>query len=160
MIIQNYTSCGCTPGTMSNGSVIPPSPCGTNCLYNPDLIVMCSDSIAPGQAGATDISTEHNGDTFCTGTLTYQLYSWDMEFFSAVTLTGNTLNYTLATTAPPGSYGHITTILSCDGDQLNSAQSLVQICAKNLCEGVVCIAGEVCDPLDGDCKPISDIEVS
>lgn len=149
-------ACGRCPGGGNPPSV---SGCGDNCFRVVNHSIPCADSSAPGASGSkdlallnTDINGCSNGDGPCD--VTYQLLSFSIEHFSAVTISeAGLLEWTLIGEATPNTLGVVRYRVFCNCNQL-SASGKIYVCVKDLCTNIVCDEDFACNPETGICDPI------
>lgn len=126
---------------------IPPA-CPTDCLRAAHFRIDPADSIAPcGDQITWDLDDWNAAaNSFCTGTLTYQVWEHD-SVFSNVSFTGSEITVQIDS-GLVGSYHQIVYRMYC-GEF--SAYGTITVGIKNLCFGVQCAQGTVCNECSGLC---------
>lgn len=147
--------CACVNATV----VVTPTPCTTSnacCLKACNALIYGADSVGPcSQVGQFDLTTLSHTLTGCSGTVTYSLESEDGLFTNVSVTSVGILSWTTGDETTVDQFGEINFRITCTSD-CNSQDSLnavgyVKIQVKNLCNGVVCDPGNVCDLCDGTC---------
>lgn len=127
----------------------PPNPC-EDCLYVTSHVTACEDSVGPCAASDT-IQLTTNCDTPA-----YSVVFADPAFTSVSISVGGLLSFTTVEgEATPDTYYTIIYKVTCSSEDFSGLGVIgtAGICIKNLCSGVTCAGGEVCDPCDGTCGP-------
>lgn len=114
------------------------------------------DAVGPcGLEGSIDVSDSKYGHDLCACGESTQYWSvehFDSEIFVTATVNQNTGVLTWITQGPDAldkQYGSITMKFTCGN---LSAYFIVVVGIKDLCQGVVCGSGEVCDDCTGTCE--------
>lgn len=126
----------------------PPNPC-EDCLYVTSHVISVTDGVAP--CGATE---EVEVTTNCT-TPSYSIVYADPAFTSVSFVAGVISFTTVEGLATPEEYYTIIYKIICQSVDFEGLGVIgtLQVGIKNLCAGITCGGGEVCDPCDGTCGP-------
>lgn len=140
--------CVACPGT----DVCPPVTCD-GCLSVSQPIVLAQSSVEPcNDAGSVTINYVGCPDSVPV----FEVLTSDPEM-GTPSFTGQVLNFT-STAAVGGQYYNIRFKATC-AETGYVVQGVACIGVQNMCIGVVCITGEICDNCTGICIPDPDIIV-
>lgn len=128
----------------------PPTDECVDCLWVTSPIITCDNSVGPcGEEGTASLESN------CTNPV-YTIIFADPAFTN-VDITGGALTYDTvsAELSVPETYYQICYKVTCADAPFDglSVIGCARICIKNLCSGVSCVVGQVCDPCDGTCGP-------
>lgn len=146
--------CICCPGGGCSSS----QPTCSDCLRAASIIVSPSESVTGcGDTGSVDILSLSDF-SICETSITWALVSYDTDAFTDVTLVDGVLEFTTTNAAVSGTFYEFIGKVHCTGTLL-SQYFKVTVPIKNLCYGVVCSEGLVCNPCTGGCISEVDVEV-
>jgi len=150
---NNPCSCiySCTPCTTCTTST---------CMRLGNIVVEECNSVGPcGQVGSVSFTCfQYN----CTNIPTFSVYSIsDPSLISVVSIDAGGLVFQTSNSAIGGERVEIVFHASCDGCTGKSDYGSVVIYIQNMCKGITCPAGQVCQPCTGLCAPgSSDLNVT
>lgn len=150
--------CICTPCT---GCVTTPSCPSGDCLRVASFPVDPETSVLPcNHTGTVDIAAESDL-SICTGTLVWELISWDTTAFSGVTISdAGVITFTSTSAAEVRKYYEFVGRVFCTGTLLSQFFTIL-VPIKDGCYGKVCPSGQVCDPCSPtQCIASPDVELS
>lgn len=129
----------------------PPTNICEDCLYVTSHVITPPNGVGPcGETGSIQVTT--NCDT-----PTYSIVYHDAAFENVSISVGGLISYdTVEGVATPDEYYTIIYKVVCGGGGDLDGYSVfgtAKIGIKNLCTGVNCDGGEVCDPCTGNCEP-------
>lgn len=158
-------SCNCVPYVVTPPEVVGGSSSCEECLKVVTLRYLCTNGPAPcgGEDGTLVVDlTDYNDDVSACdcGSVVYSIVSYDTTEFSSVTITqAGVLTVVTSSTFTEWKDGMITYKVDCPCNIL-SGTGKIYICKENLCSGVTCAEGEICNQCDGTCvEGESDIEL-
>ncbi len=133
------------------------------CLKLSSLRYTCTDGPAPcGDSLVVDLS-EFNDVTACDcGTSAqYSIVEFDTDFFTSVTVTSaGVLTAVTSNDFTAWEEGMIKYRVNCPCNILSGTAN-IYVCKKDLCAGVTCDSGEICNQCDGTCIAAeSDLDIS
>lgn len=148
--------CICFPTSItSSNPCSPKSKCGGTCLYIPDLLIGSANSVGPCNENGF-IPFTKNDTTICgTNPITFKVYS-STSNIQVTSITEEGIYFTSKSLLDSDDMvAKITFTTSCDE---YATFTNVVVIYKNLCVGVPCGAGYICEKCTGDCiEAVSDI---
>lgn len=162
LVSSSGNSCRCTPTVTSVTS----DPCD-NCVVAASIVTDCVNSTPPcGASGTLDLTLYNNYDGCVDGngdacTLSYFIISYDATNLTNVAISaGGELSWDTLSESVPSAFAEVRYKVQCDCNTLSS-EATVQICIRDLCEGVICGQDEECNVCNGNCDPSTpDIEIT
>lgn len=154
-------ACNCSATVIST----PNNKC-EGCLKIASLRYSCTDGPAPcgGVEGTLVVNLATHNDVSacdCGSSVQYSIVEYDADFFSSVSITAaGILTAITSNNFTAWKEGLIKYKVNCPCNILSGTGN-IYVCKKDLCAGVVCGTGDVCDQCDGTCVPAqSDIDIS
>lgn len=145
----------CTSGCFDNCN-----PCDGSCLVTPDITVNAASSLAAcGDDIDIDITTGFTLAACDTGSVEYEVVSYSSAFTSATINASGILSLVSSNGAVPNNYYPVVVKVKCPAYGIDNLVT-VSVGIKDLCEGVVCGDGTVCEKCTGNCIPEGDIDIS
>ena len=136
------------------------NPCSGNCMIVPDITVPPEDSEGPcGESVAVDVATACTLTECNSGVVTYEVDSYSSAFTSAVISSLGVLTVVTSDTAVQGNSYDVIVKVKCDAYGIYELTT-VTIGIKDLCDGVVCAEGQICEACTGNCIAEREIDLS
>jgi hypothetical protein len=148
--------CTCLRPTPCPVGGCPPTPtCPRDCFIAASHVVPPDQSIgACGQNGSVDLlAINTDADTFCTGAMSFSVYSYDAVGLTNVSVSNaGLLTFTTTSAAVPNQLYNIMYRIYCNGT-IYSSMGNVWIGILDLCT-LACATGTLCNKCTGVCDPI------
>ncbi len=159
---MGYPQHCCGQGTVSN--VTPkPTDC-TNCLFIPNFTYANDPNALPcgvtAPVATLDLKALPGAQLdVCTGTIDWQIVDYDATAFFSISITDGVISFQINSGVDIRVVQDVLVRAACDDPAL-SVIACIGILPYDACSNANCGPAERCDPCDGLCAPISDIEVS